>query len=99
VYTVNSGLVSSRNPLPPDFTLIQLVFYYDTFEAKTHPDCPGGRSWQCTHQRELDIPADAILALSDENKKNTFWCSVIGDSSTATLAAYIHTSHCFHPRL
>jgi len=67
VYAVNSGLVSTRKLLPPDFPTIQLVFYHDTFETKTHADCPGGQSWQGTLQRDFDIPADAILALLDEN--------------------------------
>ena len=100
VYAVNSGLVMIRKLLPPDFPLIQLSFVSDTFDTKTHPNCPGGRSWNGTLQREFDIPADAILALSDENKKKHSGAAhVIGASSSATLARYIQTSHCFHPRL
>jgi len=93
VYAVHSGLVSTRKLLHPDFPTFRLVFYYDTFETKTHPDCPGGRSWHGTIHHDFDIPADAILALSVKNKKiHSGAAHVIGVSSSATPAAYIHTS-------
>ena len=75
VYAVKSGLVPFENLLHPDFPIIQLVFYYDTFETKTHPDCPGGRSWNGTIHRDFEVISDAISALSDKNQKHTFWCS------------------------
>ena len=93
VYAVNSGLLPFEKLLPSDFPTIRLVFYYDTFETKTHPDCRGVRSWHCTINRDFEVISDAISALSDKNKKiHSGAAHVIGVSSSATPAAYIHTA-------
>jgi len=92
VSAVNSGLKCTRKLLPPNFPTIQLIFHYDTFETKIHPDCPGGRSLHGTIHRDFDIPSDVISALSDINKKiHSGTAHVTGVSSSPTPAAYIET--------
>ena len=74
VSAVNSERVHFEQLLPPEFSSIRIWFRYDSFEIKFHRHCPGEGSWHGQISRTFDVISDAILALSDENQKDTFWC-------------------------
>ena len=75
VDAVVSGRVPWELPLAPGFPSILISFSYNSFDAKFHHTCPGIMSWHGQISRTFELDSDAILALADETKKNTFWCS------------------------
>jgi len=87
-----SGRVPWERLLPPGFPSIQISFTYYSFDTKFHPTCPGIRLWHGQISRTFDLDSDAILALTDESQKTTFWCS------TCNRGIFFPNTCPFHPQ-
>ena len=74
VSVVNSDQVHFEQLLPPEFPLIRIRYFYKSFEFKFHRNCPGEASRHGRISLNFKDISDAVLALSDESKKDTFWC-------------------------
>jgi len=95
VSAVNSEQVHFEQP--PELTSMRIWYLYDTFGIKFHRYCPGEGSWQGQISSTFEVISDAILALSDENKKIYFGIKPAIKASFSPIPVhYIHTSYNVH---